>query len=80
MKDLVARKHSLLGRQLFIAGLMPTLSPFVVTGATMLGFALLAIMAERKKRPLIAAFLAAAAWIFLALSLLIWFWTTRRST
>lgn len=40
---------------------------------TTMAVALLSFIASRKERPVIAAFLAAAAWLFVGLNVLIWF-------
>jgi len=41
---------------------------------TTVAVALLSFIASRKGRPVIAAFLAAAAWLFVGLNVLIWLW------
>jgi hypothetical protein len=41
---------------------------------TTLAVILLAFIASYRGHPIIAAFLAAAAWLFVGLNVLIWFW------
>jgi hypothetical protein len=41
---------------------------------TTVAVALLSFIASRKGRPVVAAFLAAAAWLFVGLNVLIWLW------
>ena len=47
----------------------------VFGGLATVAVALLAFLANHKGRQVIAAFLAAAAWLFVGLNVLIWFWT-----
>jgi hypothetical protein len=53
----------------------PTL--FALTIAEVIAFAWLAFMANRSRRQVISAFLAAGAWLFLASGVLIWLWRLR---
>jgi uncharacterized protein (DUF697 family) len=53
---------------------MMDLTPLALTMVVVIGFAFLGALASRNGRQLVSAVLAAGIWLFLASSVLVWFW------